>query len=402
MEKEIVKNEEIKEEKRCINCNSIMNKDNKFCTVCGTNNDIKVTPKNVKKKKNKNTNVYIIAIISSLITLIVTLGFCYLLVNYLDENESVINTGNKNVTINDTGLADAVEKVYDSVVVVENHVNGRIYATGSGFVYQSDNTYGYILTNSHVLTNATEAYVVFTDNEKVKAEIVGIDEYSDVAVLKVAKKYVKQVAITGNNNKMRIGDTTFAIGAPLDSSTYSWSVTRGILSGKDRTVSSGSSYMTVLQTDTPINSGNSGGPLCNANGEVIGITNMKLASDQIEGMGFAIPIETALDYANQFVSGKDVKRPYIGVSIYDGSTSFFGGETYVVVESVEKGSPADEAGIKAGDVITAVEGEKISNSSYFKYKLYSYEIGDKIKITVKRNNTEKTFTVKLESNSKEA
>ena len=197
-------------------------------------------------------------------------------------------------------------------MVVENYVNGSLYATGSGFVYKTDNSYGYILTNSHVITNATSIKVAFTNdkNKKIDVQVVGSDEYSDVAVLKVAKKYVTQVAEIGDNSKMRVGDTTFAVGTPLDAKAYSWSVTRGVLSGKDRVVSSGSSYMTVLQTDTPINSGNSGGPLCNANGEVIGITNMKLASDQIEGMGFAIPIETATSYADKFLTGNDVRRPY--------------------------------------------------------------------------------------------
>ena len=398
---QIDSNKEIKDSiKKCIKCGNIMGENNKYCTVCGTNNDIMIKPK--KEKESRKPKTYQLVILSSLITLVLTLGLCYGLIRYLNENEVTINTGNKNVTIHDTGIADAVDKVYDSVVVVENHIGGQVQATGSGFVYESDDKYGYILTNSHVLTNATEAYVAFTDNEKVNAELVGIDEFSDVAVLKVAKKHIKQVAIMGKNNDMRVGDTTFAIGAPLDSTTYSWSVTRGILSGKDRLVSSGTSYMTVLQTDTPINSGNSGGPLCNANGEVIGITNMKLASDQIEGMGFAIPIEIALEYADQYVSGKDVRRPYIGVAIYDSMTSFFSQESYVVVESVEQGSPAEKAGIKAGDIIIEIDGEKVENSSYFKYKLYSHKIGEEVKIKVQRGNKDKAFTVKLESNSKKA
>lgn len=160
--------------------------------------------------------------------------------------------------------------------------------------------------------------------------------------------------------------------------------------------------MNVLQTDTPINAGNSGGPLCNANGEVIGITNMKLASDQIEGMGFAIPIETAVDYANGFISGDKVERPYIGVSIYDNQVSFFSSEVQVVVDSVESGSAADKAGIKKDDVIYKVEGEVIENSSHFKYKLYEHKVGDTIKVTVKRNNKEITLKVKLENHSKKA
>lgn len=389
--------------KTCNFCGKNLKKQDKFCTNCGKDVNLKPIIKEVKTKKTntKDVSVKKFVILSSIITFVMCLTLTLVLFYVLDD-DTVINTSNKNVTVDDTGIADAVSKVYDSVVVVENYVNGKLYATGSGFVYDTDNKYGYILTNSHVLSNATEAYVRFTDKEKVKVELVGSDEFSDVAVLKVQKKYVKQVAITGKNTDMRIGDTTFAIGAPLDSDTYSWSVTRGVLSGKDRVVSSSTSYMTVLQTDTPINSGNSGGPLCNANGEVIGITNMKLASDQIEGMGFAIPIETALEYAEQFVSGKEVRHPYVGVSIYDASTSFFGSDVNVVIESVESDSPADKAGIKAGDIITKIDGDEVENSAYFKYKLYSYDIGDKVKITVNRNGKEKTFTVKLTSSSKTA
>ena len=392
-----------KEEKRCIKCNNLLKDNDRFCTICGTDQTSgKTKLKKEKKKEKKGLKPVELIIISSVITLLICLVLCFFLYKYLDFNDGNINTSNKNVTVDDTGIADAVDKVYDSVVVIENYVNNRLYATGSGFVYDTDSKYGYILTNSHVVNSATSINVIFTNDKKVEAEVIGNDEYSDIAVLRVAKSNISQVAIMGDNDKMRIGDTTFAIGAPLDSDTYSWSVTRGILSGKDRVVSSSSSYMTVLQTDTPINSGNSGGPLCNANGEVIGITNMKLASDQIEGMGFAIPIETALEYANQFTKGEDVRRPYIGVAIYDRGMSFFSQEVEVVVESVEKDSPAFEAGIKSGDVITKIAGDEVENSSYFKYKLYSYDIGDTVKITVERNGKEKTFDVKLSSDSENA
>ena len=403
-----LKNDETNEketnrEKRCIKCNNLLKDNDKYCIICGTD---QTNPGKVKKEKKIKKKVELkpiqLVIIASVITLVVCMVLSFGLYMYLNDRNGNIDTSNKNVTIDDTGIADAVSKVYDSVVVIENYVSGRLYSTGSGFVYDTDNSYGYILTNSHVVSGATSLNVVFTNDEKVEAEVVGNDEYSDIAVLRVDKKYVTQVAIMGDNDKMRIGDTTFAIGAPLDSDTYSWSVTRGILSGKDRVVSSSSSYMTVLQTDTPINSGNSGGPLCNANGEVIGITNMKLASDQIEGMGFAIPIETALEYANQFTSGEDVRRPYIGVAIYDSAVSFFSSETEVVIESVEKDSPAENAGLRSGDVITKIEGDEVENSSYFKYKLYGYDIGDTIKITVERNGKERTFDVKLSSDAENA
>ena len=384
-------------EKRCIKCNNLISENDRYCFICGTDQ----TKVNSIKTNNKNKINF--SILKFLLALLLLMGFfagSLYIWRYFDNSSNNINYSNKKITIDDTGIADAVEKVYDSVVVVENYVNGRLYATGSGFVYKTDNTYGYILTNNHVIANATEVNVKFTNNESSKAEVVGADDFSDVAVLKVPKKNVIQVAEIGQNSKMRVGDTTFAVGTPLDAKAYSWSVTRGILSGKDRVVSSGSSYMNVLQTDTPINSGNSGGPLCNANGEVIGITNMKLASDQIEGMGFAIPIETAVDYANGFIKGTSVDRPYVGVSIYDGAESFFSNNTYVVVDSVEPDSPADKAGMKKGDIITKINNDAVENSSYFKYKLYSYKVGDTVKITVKRNNKEITLKVKLESGSR--
>lgn len=405
-EEEIVKDSKINvdnnndnnDQIRCVKCGSLLNKDNKFCVNCGFDQNTVIKKK--KREKNKGIKSYHI-IISCVITLFISVFSTILILYFIDDNSINIDTSNKNVTITDTGIADAVEKVYDSVVVIENHVNNRLYATGSGFVYKTDDKYGYILTNYHVIQNATEVYAQFTDDEKAQVEVVGSDDYSDIAVLRVDKKYVKQVAIIGDNDEMRVGDTTFAVGTPLDSSTYSWTVTRGILSGKDRLVSDSNSYMTVLQTDTPINSGNSGGPLCNANGEVIGITNMKLASDEIEGMGFAIPIETAIEYADKFVEGEDVRRPYIGVAIYD-NTSFFGTETQVVVESVEKDSPAEDAGMRAGDIISKVNDETVENSSHFKYELYSYDIGDEVEITVIRNGKEQTLKIKLASNAEDA
>ena len=376
--------------KKCVNCGSNISLNDKFCTKCGFKQD------ELRPKKQKKAKTGVTIVITAIITVIIVLGTFYLYDNYL-KDKNIIKNSNKNVTVDDTGIADAVEKVYDSVVVVQNFVGNELYASGSGFVFKTDDKYGYILTNNHVVSRASSLKVVFTDKKEVDAELVGTDEYADIAVLKTDKKNVKEVAITGDNSKMRVGDTTFAVGAPLDSSKYSWSVTRGILSGKDRTVSTGSSYMTVLQTDTPINSGNSGGPLCNANGEVIGITNLKLASDQIEGMGFAIPIETALNYANKFITGKEIKRPYIGVSISEES-SFFTGATKIIVTGVDKDSPADKAGIKEGDVITKINSDPVENASHFRYKLYNYNVGDKVKLTIERNGKERTVEVTLKEN----
>ena len=184
-------------EKRCIKCNNLLSENDKFCFICGTNQETKKSPKEkikIKTPKDKNMKQLIILIVIIIIGIWATL----FLVSYIDNSKNNINTSNKSVTVDDTGIADAVEKVYDSVVVVENYVNGSLYATGSGFVYKTDNSYGYILTNSHVITNATSIKLGFTNDKKAEAEIVGTDEYSDIAVLKVAKKYIVQVAEIGN------------------------------------------------------------------------------------------------------------------------------------------------------------------------------------------------------------
>ena len=345
--------------------------------------------KDIKSSKSTNGIVYII--LTFCVCLCLFGGFYEFYLKHL-----VIETTKtiKDVTITDTGIADAVEKVYDSVVTVKNYVRNQLYSTGSGFVFKIDNKYGYILTNYHVISGGNEVSVVFTNNKDEKVTIVGYDEYSDIAVLAVDKSLVLDIAQIGSSNDMRIGDTTFAVGTPVDSSVYSWSVTRGILSGKDRMVQVDNYVMSVLQTDTAINSGNSGGPLCNSNGEVIGITNMKLASSQIEGMGFAIPIEDAVKNAETIISGKKISRPYLGISIYD-SNNYFNNTSGVYVESVEKNGAAYNAGIKTGDKILKVNGVEIANTSYFRYQLYKYNIGDKIKITIERNGIEKTLTVTL-------
>lgn len=354
-------------------------------------NETHSKPENKTFNANKSTNGIVYVVLTFCVCLCLFGGFYELYLKHL-----VVETTKtiKDVTVTDTGIADAVEKVYDSVVTVKNYARNQLYSTGSGFVFKTDDKYGYILTNYHVINGGSEVSVIFTNNKEEKVTVVGYDEYSDIAVLAVDKSLVLATAQIGSSNDMRVGDTTFAVGTPVDSSVYSWSVTRGILSGKDRLVQSDDYVMSVLQTDTAINSGNSGGPLCNSNGEVIGITNMKLASSQIEGMGFAIPIEDAVKNAETIISGKKINRPYLGVSIYD-SNSYFNNNSGVYVESVEKNGAADKAGIKSGDKILKVNDVEITNTSYFRYQLYKYNIGDKIKITIVRNGTEKTLTVTL-------
>ena len=281
--------------------------------------------KGSKKRSKGNTKAFLAAIIA----FIIGAAGMYLLVYYvipIDNSTTVINKSEKEVTVTDKGIADAVEKLYDAVVVVEVFDRGSLVATGTGFVYKKEGDKAYILTNDHVISASDdEVKVIFTNGEEVDVKIEGSDKYSDLAVLSIDANKIVTVAEIGNTEDLRLGDTVFTVGAPLDTEYY-WTVTRGILSGKDRMVevslensySNTSDYiMKVLQTDASINSGNSGGPLANANGEVIGITNMKLVSSGVEGIGFAIPIEDAANFADMIIKGESIQRPVLGVEMLD-------------------------------------------------------------------------------------
>lgn len=311
------------------------------------------------------------------------------------DNVTNVTRIEKEVSITDQGIADAVDKVYDSVVIVKTYRRNQLYATGTGFVYKKENGIYYLLTNYHVIQDGDKVEVVFTDNTTGEVSVKGGDKYQDIAVLTYESTEVRNVAKIGSSVDMRVGDTVFAIGSPLDSSVYSWSVTRGVLSGKDRKVEVSTNnsnandwIMQVLQTDTAINSGNSGGPLCNANGEVIGVNNMKLITNGVEGMGFAIPIEEAAAYADAIINGKNVTKPTLGIVMSEHQNG-------VLVSDVTPNSVAANAGFQKGDIITAINDEKVVNMASLKYALYKYEIGDTITISYLRNGKTQSTKVKL-------
>ncbi|MBE6154725.1 MAG: PDZ domain-containing protein [Firmicutes bacterium] len=364
------------------------------------------------KKNNITKNIVI-----TIIVFFLGMGAMYGLVRYYPILISTeVTKIDKNVTITDTGIAEAVDKLYDAVVVVNTYQNGQEYSSGTGFVYKTDKEKAYILTNNHVINSGDDIYVTFTNGSVVKTEIIGSDVYSDIAVLAVDKEHIIKVAELGKSDKSRLGDTVFAIGAPLDSA-YSWSVTRGIVSGKDRLVevelTDGNTktpmVVNTLQTDAAINSGNSGGPLANGNGEVVGITSIKLASSSIEGMGFAIPIENALDIADQLLKGNKVERPYLGIYMLDVTEAYYSREYYslikdadltagVIVTDIEDKSSASLAGIKEKDIITKIDGHEIANVAYLRYYLYKHKVGEEMQVTIIRDNKEKDIKVKLTAN----
>lgn len=366
----------------------------------------------IMSKRTRKTNTVGGYILMFFLGCLIMYGVVYFFPTSITESVTKLE---KDVTVTDTGIADAVEKIYDAVVVVSTYQKEKYIASGTGFVYNKDGNKYYLLTNHHVIEGGDKVTVTFTDGDVKETEIIGYDQYADIAVLALESDKELVVAELGDSTKVRVGDTSFAVGAPLDS-VYSWTVTRGILSGKDRMVevsltnSNSNDYvMKVIQTDAAINSGNSGGPLCNSNGEVIGITSLKLVSDGVEGMGFAIPIEAALAKAEQIIAGELTDQPYLGISMVDLTKAYYipqynrliqdsGLTSGVIVSTVEKNSAAEKAGIKSGDIIIAIEGEKVTNIAYLRYYLYQHKIGDKVKITVQREKAEQTFEVTLQSN----
>ena len=322
----------------------------------------------------------------------------------------------KDVTVTDEGIADSVEKVYDSVVVVSTYKDNQPYSSGTGFVFKNDNKTSYIMTNNHVIDKGNKVTVTFTNGKVVECEIIGSNALADIAVLAVDKEQIISVAELGNSEELRVGDTAFAVGAPIDS-VYSWTVTRGIISGKDRMVevnlsdNTGDYVMKVLQTDAAINSGNSGGPLCNSNGEVIGVNSLKLVDESVEAMGFAIPIEEALDYAQKIIDGEIITQPYLGVSMLNVTDGYYHLNYYktlskynitsgVIVHSVEANSPAAKAGLKVGDVITKINDDNVASIGYLRYFLYNYSVGEKITITYIRNGQTNTANIILGTSEK--
>lgn len=372
------------------------------------------------KKSKKGLSVAII--VGIIVLVLVAIGD--IVVNYVPLKEifskNVKYVTEKEVTVTDKGISDAVSKLYDASVIVEVGTSeDKLSGWGSGFVYKIDDKYGYIFTNHHVVDGAKSIKIVLSNETEVTGELVGSDEYADVAVVKIPKDKVIAVAEIGKSEDVLVGDTIFAIGTPV-SLEYSFTVTRGILSGKNRMVEMSSSskksyygqsgdswYMNLLQIDASINSGNSGGPLANSNGEVIGITNSKLSSStlsgaSIENMGFAIPIEDALSVAEYLENNGKVTRPVLGVTMtsvegaeYNGvkiSDSITSG---AVITDVSSGSTADAAKLKKGDVIIKLDDYKIKDYKYLKYYLYRYRVGDKVKITYIRDGKEKTVEVTL-------
>ncbi len=358
----------------------------------------KKTKKVTKKNKDLNKKVIIVNFIISFVTILICIGGVILYNKKFLFNNPVKEI--KEVVINKE-ITEGVDKVYNSVVTVENYIAGKIYSTGTGFVYSKDNEKIYIITNYHVIDSANETYIIFPNKEKFKTKLVGYDEYQDIAVLSIPLKEDIKPLELGNSSDIKLGDTTFIIGTPINQDAYAFTVTKGIISGKDRLVeySFSSDYRTnetyfikVLQTDAAINSGNSGGPLCDINGNVIGVINLKISSDNVESIGFAIPIEDVKICADKIISGEGIIKPYIPFIVQDIEEN---DKILVSVKSIKK-EDEERYKIKEDDVIKKINDEEIKNSSYLKYVFYKYNVGDTITISYERNEIEDEKEVKKE------
>ncbi|MDD6649776.1 MAG: trypsin-like peptidase domain-containing protein [Subdoligranulum variabile] len=270
---------------------------------------------------------------------------------------------------------------------------------GSGIIISQD---GYILTCAHVVSGATSVKVQLNgSDETYDATIVGEDSTSDIAVLKIEATGLTP-AVIGDSDKLAVGETTVAVGNPLG--TLSNTVTQGIVSALNRQVTVEDNDMTLIQTDTSISPGNSGGGLFNANGELIGVVNAKSSYSEAEGIGFAIPINTAMDIAQQLIENGAVARPVLGVSILDISDAS-AAQQYgvsamgVYVADVTKGGGAEAAGVQRGDRIIAVDDTAVSSTSTVKSYLAGKEVGDTVSLQVERDGKVLTLNVTLGSSA---
>ncbi|RPH94382.1 Do family serine endopeptidase [candidate division KSB1 bacterium] len=276
-------------------------------------------------------------------------------------------------------------------------------STGSGIIISRD---GYILTNNHVVADADKVTVKVQNGKEYKATIIGKDPETDVALIKVDRGFdAREVALTGNSDSIKVGDWAIAIGNPL---ALDWTLTVGVISAKGRSnlaiAGGGPSYQNFIQTDASINFGNSGGPLCNIHGEVIGVNTAINPSGQ--GIGFAIPMNMAMKVVDQLRSSGTVARGYLGMLPRDltpelrSALSVPEDEGGVFVERVDKSTPADDGGLRAGDVILEIDGQKISDPAQFRIVVADHSPGTRINARVWRSGSSQNLSFVLGDRAK--
>lgn len=348
--------------------------------------------------------------------LIVALGFTsgfagsyvYNKLNPTNNGVIIESTGHNIEVSNDpntNSITKVVEVVKDSVVEIktESVVTGGFYygdyvseGAGSGVIITAD---GYIVTNNHVIDGASKITVTLTNTQSYEATLIGKDAQTDLALLKIEESNLKP-AILGNSDELKVGEISIAIGNPLGN--LGGTVTDGIISALSREITVDGQKMNLLQTNAAVNPGNSGGGLFNIYGELIGVVNAKSGGDNVEGLGFAIPINIAKKVIEDLMqNGYVTGRVKVGVNlleINDRQTAFrYGVNEYgLYIYATEEDSPASKAGLKSGDRIISVEDEKIETADQLKNKIQEYEVGDVITFEIERNGKEHKIDVTLD------
>ena len=396
--------------------------------------------KQLRKRKNKSfRNGFVGGIVGGTIAVASGIGIMAI-TNPLNHQTPTPTTqaSESNVTTTKTSTAAAntnndiskvVENVKNAVVsVINKQASGRnsLYGTqqqqqsndelttaseGSGVIYKKENGYAYIVTNNHVIANSQELEVLLADGTREKAELVGSDQWTDLAVIRIPVDKVSTVAEFANSDEVKAGQTAIAIGSPLGSE-FATSVTQGIVSANNRPVPTDVDgdgqqdwIVNAIQTDAAINPGNSGGALINSAGQVIGINSMKISKSSVEGMGFAIPSNEVVSIINELEKNGKIVRPALGISMVNLSNvnsqavnqlnlpkDVKGG--VVVAEVSSKGS-AKAAGLQPYDVIVEMDGKKVEGIQNLRKILYSHKVGDKLEVTYYRNGQKQTTTVSL-------
>lgn len=335
------------------------------------------------------------------------------------NDDNTTNGSIKNVSVDvNTAITEIVDDVSEAVVGVVNLQDAGFWnetgeaGTGSGVIYKKEGKNAFIVTNHHVIAGATQVEISLSDGTRIPAEILGSDELTDLAVLRVESTKVGKVAQFGDSDKVKPGEPVIAIGNPLGLQ-FSGSVTQGIISGTERAIpidENGDGQVDwnaeVLQTDAAINPGNSGGALINMDGNVIGINSMKIAESAVEGIGLSIPSNHVIPIIEDLEKYSEVRRPYMGIGMrsLNEVSSYHIEQTLklpkeiesgIVVMSVDSLSPAGQAGLQELDVITELAGQEVKDIIELRKILYKQAIGDTVEFTYYRGGEKKTGKMKL-------
>lgn len=299
----------------------------------------------------------------------------------------------KRINNNDKVLEESINKVYSSVVLVNGYSYDSLVTHGTGFFYKKDNKYAYILTNEHVITNTNDIRIVLDDNKEIKTKLLGKDEYLDIAVLRINKKYAPNI-LKLNNRKIYHKSTIFTIGFPNEKTVTKGSITK-LNKMVNTTVKDEDYPVRVIEISSKLSPGNSGGPLLNINGEVIGICSMKLDNDK----GLAIPIYYLIRYIEDLEKENKIKSPTLGIKITNADDT-----NEILRNNININNTRDEGIIvlenkkhlKKGDIITKINNIEIKNLTYLKSELYRYKPKETIKVTYIRNNKIKNTRLVLD------